>query len=159
MSRGRARDRRRAWPREYGLGRRTHAHALTHVGEGAAGDLARALGAGRQDALEPGLVGAQLRVALAHRREIGGDLFGDRPLEVAVAGALELALDVAGVGAADDGEDVDQIRDTGLLGRLADVAARVGDGAAELLSHRVGLVEHVDGPPFAAAGRRHLRLG
>ena len=57
------------------------------------GDRARALGAVREDRLERRLVGAQLAVALAHRRQVVDHRGGDGRLEVAVAGVRELRLD------------------------------------------------------------------
>src|SRR5215212_9848087 len=50
-------------------GIRPDAHRLANVGERLARHLARLVGAGGQDVLERRLVGAQLLVALAHRRE------------------------------------------------------------------------------------------
>ena len=79
------------------------------------GDRARLLGAGGEGRLQRRLVGAQLGVALADRREELDHRLGDRLLEVAVAGALELALDLGRVDAAGDGEDVDQVGDPGLV--------------------------------------------
>ena len=65
-------------------------------------EIARAFSApARQDRLESRLVRAQLGVALAHRRQVIDHRIGDRGLEVAVARALELALDLLGGDAAD----------------------------------------------------------
>ena len=72
---------------------------------GRRGDRPRLLGAGGERLLQRRLVGAQLGVALLHRRQHLDHPLGDRLLEVAVAGALELALDLGRVDAAGDGED------------------------------------------------------
>ena len=97
------------------VSRRADAHALAHLGERRRGDRPRLLGAGGERRLERRLVGAQLGVALADRRQQLDHALGDRVLEVAVAGALELALDLGRVDAARDGEDVDQVGDPGLV--------------------------------------------
>ena len=62
------------------------------------------------------LVGSQLGVALAHRGQQLDDGLGDGLLEVAVAGALELDLDRLRADPAGDGEDVDQVGDSRLVG-------------------------------------------
>ena len=68
---------------------------VAHVGERRRRDLARLLGAAREHGLERRLVGAQLGVALAHRRQLGDHGLGDRRLEVAVAArVLHVALDL-----------------------------------------------------------------
>ena len=58
------------------------------------GDRAGLLGALGEDPLERRLVGAQLVVALAHRRQILDHRVGDRLLERAVAGAVERLFDL-----------------------------------------------------------------
>ena len=68
--------------------------ALAHLGHHRLGDRAGALGALGERALQAGLVGAQLAVALAHRREQLDHGLRHRLLERAVALALELALDL-----------------------------------------------------------------
>jgi hypothetical protein len=88
------------------------------------------------------LVGAQLGVALANRRQQLDHVRRDLLLEVAVAGTGELALDLGRLAAAGGGEDVDQVGDPGLLGATPDLAAGVGDGAGEFLANRVGLIEN-----------------
>ena len=58
--------------------------------------IARAFSAPAASTARARLVGAQLVVALAHRREVVDDGVGDRALEVAVARARELGLDRSG---------------------------------------------------------------
>ena len=106
--------------------------------------------------LQGRLVGAQLLVALADGRQQPDHPVGHRLLEVAVAGPLELALDRVVANAAHRGEDVDQVRHPRLVGRADDLAAGVGDGAAELLADRLLLVEHENRPRRGTARRRHL---
>ena len=69
------------------------AHPLAHVGERLGGDRRGARGAVGEDRLERVLVGAQLLVALAHRRQVLDDGRRDGGLEVAVARLGELGLD------------------------------------------------------------------
>jgi hypothetical protein len=61
------------------------AHHVADVGQRLPRDRACALGTRREDGLELRLVGAQLRVALADRREVLRDRLGHRRLEVPVA--------------------------------------------------------------------------
>ena len=96
--------------------------ALANVGQGLGGDRAGLLGPGRQRPLDRRLVGPQLRVALADRRQVPDHRLGDRPLEVAVALAVELALQVLRRDPPDDRQDLDQVRDPGLVGAAADLA-------------------------------------
>ena len=69
-----------------------------------------------QDPLERRLVGAQLLVALAHRRQVLDDRVGHGLLERPVARPVERLFDLLGRDAADRGEDVDQVGDPGLVG-------------------------------------------
>src|SRR5262249_8552088 len=80
------------------------------------GDRARLLGSLAQHGVERGLVRAQLLVALADRRQVVDDRVRHRLLELAVARALELALDLVGRRLAHHGQDVDQVRDPLLVG-------------------------------------------
>ena len=122
------------------------AHALAHVRQRLGGDRPRALGAPGEDRLERPLVGAQLLVALAHRRQVVDHRGRHRHLEFAVAARPRTRASTAsGVDAAHGGEDFDQVGDPRLLGRAADLAAGVGDRALELLLDRRRLVEHVHG--------------
>src|SRR5262249_26269099 len=122
-------------------------------------DRAGLLGPGGEDLSQHRLVSAQLGVALLDWSEILDNSLRYRLLEVAVAGALELGFDrgrvVASTG---DRIDVDQVGDAGLLGSPPHLAARIGDGAAELLADRSGLVEDEHGAVLGAAGGRHLPL-
>ena len=101
-------------------------------------DRAGLLGARLERRLERGLVAAKLGVALAHRRQVLDDRLGDRLLEVAVAGVRELGLDLLGPDPADDREDLDQVRDPGLVVAATDVGAGVGDRAHHLLATTSG---------------------
>src|SRR5215218_5525638 len=135
------------------------AHCLADVRERGGRDRARLVRAGLEDALERGVVAAQLGVALAHRRQPLGHLVADGRLEVAVAQPLERALDLLGPDVARDGEDLDQVGDAGLAVAAPHVGPRVGHGALELAPDRVRIVEHVDRSLLGAAGRGHLALG
>src|SRR5436190_17524666 len=94
---------------------RTDAHPVADLGERTGGDLARLLGTGGEGLLERRLVGTKLGVALAHRGEQLDRGLGDGLLEVAVAPALEPALDLDRSDAARDGENVDQVGDPRLV--------------------------------------------
>src|SRR4051812_43220134 len=88
----------------------TDAHCRAHLAERRRSNRPRpprALAKGRLEAL---LVGAQLGVALAHRREQVGHRFPNRLLEVAVAAAGELTLDLLRGDPARHREDVDEVR-------------------------------------------------
>src|SRR5205807_2187452 len=116
------------------LSRRTHAHALAHVGEDLGADRAGLVRAPREDALELALVGPQLAVALAHRRQVAHELLGERRLQIAVAPRVrQRDLDRAHARAADRRQDLEQVGDAGLVGRGVDVAAGVRHGALDLL--------------------------
>ena len=135
------------------------AHALAHLGDYRAGNRTGPSGAGGKDLLQAGLVGPEGLIALAHRRQIGGDRLGHGELEFAVAGIRELGLDNTGLDTPHGRQDFDQVADTGLLDAAADLAAGVGHGALELLLDRLRLVEHVHGALLGAARRRHLPIG
>ena len=113
-------------------------HRVPDLGEGRRGNRPCLFRAGLEDALELALVAAQVPVALAGRRQIGDDLVGDRALEVAVAGCREVGLDLGRVNAPDDREDLDQVRDARLVVAAADLGARVGDRAHQLLAQHLG---------------------
>ncbi len=55
-----------------------------------------------------------------------------------------------------DREDVDQVRDAGLVVAAPDLAPGVGHRRAELLADRVGVVQQLDRALLGAAGRGHL---
>src|SRR3954454_23570905 len=135
------------------------AHRLAHVGDHAGRDLLRLLGADLEDRLDRGGVLPQLEIALARGPQPLRDLLADRGLEVAVALALEVVLDRAGRGAANDREDVDHVRDPGLVVGAHDLAPGVGLRALELLDDARGLLVHVDRAAGRAAGGRHLLVG
>src|SRR4051794_19826897 len=67
-----------------GSAQRADPHRLAHVGDDRRGQSARLLGARLEDVLDRVGVLAQLRVALAHGRQPGGDLLADGLLELAV---------------------------------------------------------------------------
>ena len=117
------------------------------------------LGPRREHVLERVLVGAQVLVALAHRRQVVDHGRRHRGLELAVASLRELGLDVRGVHRAHGREDLDQVAHAGLLRVAAHVAARVGDCAFELALDHARLVEHVHRSLLAGARRRHLAGG
>src|SRR3954451_4288851 len=74
----------------------TDAHGRADVRHHRRRERARPLRALSEDLLEAALVTAQLVVALAHGRQPLGDRVADGALEVAVAAALELTLDLLG---------------------------------------------------------------
>src|SRR3954452_11198114 len=135
------------------------AHRLAHVGDHAGGDRLRLRGADLEDRLDRRGVLAQLEVALARRPQPLRDLLADRGLEVAVALALEIVLDGRGRGAAHDRQDLDHVRDPGLVVGAHDLTAGVGLRALELLDDARGLLVDVDRAAGRAAGRRHLLVG
>src|SRR4051812_45100716 len=98
------------------------AHLLAHVGDHAGRDRRRLLGAQIEDLLDRGRVVAQLEVTLARGPQPLRNLLADRGLEVAVALALEVLLDRAGRGPPHDREDLDQVRDAGLVVGAHDLA-------------------------------------
>src|SRR2546430_11944410 len=113
------------------------AHRLAHLRQRVGGDLAGLLGPCGERRLEAGFVRAQLSVALAHGSQVFHHRFGYGPLEVAVAGPLELALGRFGLRPSNRREDFDQVRDSGLVRSPADLGPGVGNRAADLLSHRL----------------------
>src|SRR5687767_5822810 len=135
------------------------AHPLPHVRKSIARDLAGLQLALLEGRLQPRLVPAQLRIALAHRGQVLDHRLGDGLLEVAVAGVLELRLHRLRRLPVGGGEDVDQVGDAGLAGPAANLAPGVGDRRAELLADRVRLVEHEEGARLPGSGRGHLPLG
>src|SRR5690606_29856848 len=94
VARRRARSPGRRARRRSSAARRAEAHPLAHVGQDLRGDRTRLLGTHREHPLKLGLVGAQLRIPLAHGSQVVDHGLGDGLLEVAVARALELALDL-----------------------------------------------------------------
>src|SRR5919112_747364 len=135
------------------------AHRLAHVGEHRSGDRLRLLGADLEDRLDRRGVLAQLEVALAGRPQPLGDLLADGGLEVAVALALEVVLDRGRRRAAHDREDLDHVRDAGLVVGADDLAPGVGLRALELLDDARGLLVDEDGAAGRPAGGRHLLVG
>src|SRR5947209_15872879 len=94
---------------------RADTHALAHGAERARRNLACLVAALDQRPFELGLVAAQLVVALSHRTQVFDDGLGDGGLEGAVARAVELALDRLRPLTANDGEDLDPVRDARLV--------------------------------------------
>src|SRR3954447_16180783 len=135
------------------------AHRLAHVRDDRRGDRLGLGGADLEDLLDRGGVLAQLEVALPHGRQPRRDLLAHGGLEVPVALALETALDGTRIIAPYHGEDLDQVRDAGLVVGAHDLTARVGLRALELLDDARGLLVHIDRAPGRAAGGRHLLLG
>src|SRR4051794_19983881 len=95
---------------------RADAHGVADVGEGVRCDPPRLLGARLERRVDGALVGSKLRIALPGWRQVVDDRVRDRPLEVPVPRALELALDLLGGDSTDDREDVDQVGDPLLAG-------------------------------------------
>src|SRR4051794_37909947 len=135
---------------------RPDAHAVAGCGDVLMGDRVRLFGPGVQDRMELLLVGAQLLVALAHRREVIHHGLRYGLLELPVARTVEFALDLAGLQAADHREDVDQIRDARLVWRAHHVGSGVRHGAFDLLLDRLRVVEHAHHARVALRRGRHL---
>src|SRR5215211_8877625 len=132
-------------------------HRLAHVGQGLRGDGARLLGPAGEGTVQRCLVRAKLGVALARRREVVDDGVGDRGLEVPVARAVELALDLGGIDFPDHGEDVDEVGYPRLVLGSSHLRARVGYRAHHLLARDLRLVEDENGPALAPPRGGHLR--
>src|SRR4051812_38830298 len=109
------------------------AHRVAHVGEHRCGDRFGLGGAGLEDRLDRRRVLAQVEIALADGSKPRRDLFADGGLELPVALALEIVLDGVRCRAADDREDLDQVRDAGLVVGADDLAPRVRLRPLELL--------------------------
>src|SRR5207249_6029994 len=108
---------------------RPDAHSGADLGDRLRRDRPGALGALGERALERFLVGPQLFVALADGTQEVDDRLRDRLLERAVALAVELALDRRVIDAADDRDDLDQVRDRALVRPCPARASRSGHGA------------------------------
>src|SRR3954454_4824515 len=132
------------------------AHRAARVVHDGVRDRVGLLGALMQHLFQRFLVRAKLLVALADRRQVVDDGLCHGGLERPVALAVELALDLLGLDAANHAQDRDEVRDAGLVRRAADVAAGIRDGALDLLLDRLRIVEHEHAPGRARAGRRHL---
>src|SRR3954447_25299715 len=88
--------------RSYGSAtRRPDSHRVANVRERVRGDRPGLLGAGGEHRLDCGLVGPQLGVALANRRQIIDHGVRDGALEVPVPRTVELALDLTWIHATD----------------------------------------------------------
>ena len=90
---------------------RTDPDRRPYLGQGLGRDRPGLLRAGGERGLERLLVRPELLVALPDRGEELDHRIGDRGLEVAVAGAVELALDLLLADPLGDGEDLDQVGD------------------------------------------------
>src|SRR5215207_98319 len=126
------------------------ARAVVHEREGALGPRRGLLRTDGEQPVELGRVFEELERAIANRRDPFDDDLCELLLEVAVAAAGVLRLEVA-----DGRVDAEEVGDAGLrLGVEADLAFGVGDGALEFLRGDLGVVEEVHEPR-----RGHGRLG
>ena len=80
----------------------------------------------------------------------------DRELEVSVALALELALDLLGALAGAAGVYRDEVRDPRLVVRYPYARSRIGDGTSELSYDRIAVVKDPDGRVFVFVRFAHL---
>src|SRR5262249_2107625 len=135
-------------------------HPLVRELEGRLASAARLLRPDREQPLELALVGAESLETLADRREELDDRLADRLLQVAVASAVEAALERVDRIAGRDAHDLEEVRDARLRGRVvADLALRVRDRRLELPPDRLGRVGDVDRALLRREGGRHLARG
>jgi len=109
--------------------------------------------------LQARLVGPQLGVALTDRRQLGDDRVGDGRLEIPVpAGAREVRDDRVRGAPRAGSEHIDEVGHARLVLTTADHRRVLGvrHRALDLLLDRLRLVEDVDRPLLAPAGRGHL---
>ncbi len=100
-------------------------------------------------------VGPQVLVAALDRLEQPDDRLGYLGLERAVALAVVAGLDRLGRLAERGREDLDQVRDPGLVRGAHDLATRVRDRRAQLLADHIGRVEQAQHAGVRVRRRRH----
>ena len=134
---------------------RDEADALVGERERLRGDRVRLVGALGEDATELLGIGAQLVVAPADRVEQRDDSLGHVRLELPVALAVVACLDSLGRFSERRREDVDEVRDAGLVEGAHDLPTGVCDRRAQLLANDVRRVEHPEDASVGVGGGRH----
>src|SRR5262245_17749492 len=132
------------------------AHLLVHPLERRGGCRACLVGARGEQALQLARVTSQPAEARLDRLHERHDRLADVRLELPVARVAVALLDRAHRLAGHGREDLDQVRDAGLVVAASHLAPRVGHRRPELLADGVRLVEQAHRALRRSARRRHL---